>query len=188
MLLSDQLEELNRLGLEIYDHVTPAYLEEQFDWIGWWEYTDPPFDLLWEFLPGAYGYKNPLSPQSLLIEPKAWDSYESLACRLFEIVGRKGKLKIIEENRKYDPQTRTGPESTFRYHFNKSEHEHKFINFWARLNMGAAREIVDVFNGLDDGRSFYHYQTAFYYLLDSEVSGSVAMKSSKAPKLHRLGD
>jgi len=156
MLLPKQFEELNRLGLQLYDHVTVAYLEEQFDWIGWWEYTQPPFDLLWDFLPGAFGYKQPLSPQALIIEP--------------------------------DPGTRTGPGSVFRYRFNKLEHEHEFVNWWARLRMGTAREIVEVFNSLDDGRSFYVNEFAFYYLIDSEVANSAAMKSSKAPKLHRLED
>ena len=189
MLLPEQFDELKRLGLELYDYVTVAFLEEEINWIGWWEYTDPPFDLLWEFLPGAFGYKKPLSPQSLVIEPKSWGgSYESLAMRLFEAVGHQGNLKIVEENREYDPETRSGPGSTFQYRFNKTLHEHEFINYWARLNMGAAREIVEVFNSLDDGRSFYHRDCAFYYLVDSEVATSVAMKSSKAPKLHRLGD
>lgn len=186
MLLSEQLEELKRLGLQLYDHVTVAFLEEEFDWIGWWEYADPPFDLLWEFLPGAFGYKQPLSPQSLMIEPKAWGSYESLARRLFEAVGHKGNLKIIEERREYDPKQRMGRGSIFRYRFNKIEHEHEFINFWARLRMGTAREMVEAFNSLDDGHSFYYRDFSFYYLLDSVVAESVAMKSSKAPKLHRL--
>lgn len=188
MLLPEQFAELNRLGLEIYDYVTPTYLEEYVEGIGWWEYTNPPFDLLWDFLPGAYGYKQPLSPRAFVIEPKSLDSYETLARRLFDVVGRKGKLKIYEERREYDKEKRMGPGSIFRYRFNDADYEHEFVNFWARLNMHAVREIIEVFNNLDDGRSFYNRDCLFYYLLDEAVETSIAMKSSHAPKLHRLED
>ena len=187
MELPQQLAELNRIGLELFDFVTPAYLEEEISWVKWWEYQESPFDHLWEFLPGALGYKKPLSPKSFSIDYKGSGfTYKSLAWHLYDIVDQKGKLKILEENIEIEPGEQLGP-GVFRYKFNKEEFLHEFTHIRNRISLAAVREIVEAFDTLDNGRRFYcsavNAGYCFYYLLESEVADSDAMNSAKAPKL-----
>ena len=163
MLIQEQLEFLESLGLSFHHSLTPELFEQNVRHLNWWDYLDPPFHNLFyaiRWMQGELCEQYRLSPRTFTLDFESYDrptKYSELAEEISETAGSRQHLYLVDENMRVERNkqgSRTGV-GWIEYRFQKEtfRHDHPYYGDWVFRK--TFWEMALRFSSIDDGFQFY---------------------------------
>ena len=163
MLIQEQLEFLESLGLCFHHSLTPELFEQNVRHLNWWDYLDPPFHNLFyaiRWMQGELCEQYRLSPRTFTLDFESYDrptKYSELAEEISETAGSRQHLYLVDENMRVERNkqgSRTGV-GWIEYRFQKEtfKHDHPYYGDWVFRK--TFWEMALRFSSIDDGFQFY---------------------------------